>query len=266
MDCETARQWLEACRDDSDHAEALPLGVAEHVQLCTACREAQQAIAVVDGWIGARIRNVAVPDGLKQRLLERVAAADPATVQTAVPPDGAEPKPDAVAPSGRRRWRGRSAKRRLWIGAGAAVAASVALLAMWLIDREPRWSRAEVVALIREVASASLEEPAEGLTRPMGLRRNAVYKEGVIDLRGVDIPVLHYRVAVRGRTVECEVYVIPKAMITDPIPSMNRMVATTDVGMTIAIWQERQDVFVFVCRGAGGEEVLQRLRPTPQLT
>jgi hypothetical protein len=142
-------------------------------------------------------------------------------------------------------------------------------LVVALLGRAPRWSTAEVRQLVRDVAFDSLEAPlrqdaALPLKLPVALRRNEFLRAGEKLLDGQRIVVLHYRVP--GTLDTCEVYVIPSAMLSESVPVFSNMLLTTDAGRTLAIWRENDHVFAFVYNGAGGEDVLQRLRPSPELT
>lgn len=268
MDCETAREWLEACRHDSDETDALPDGVAEHVEDCPHCRAAQESTARLDRLIGTRMRAVAVPEGLEERLLQRVAAAA-AVADYAEPANRQVPResergeaPGATAAIRRRRF----GRRRGWLGVAAGLAAAAALFVVWLLGTTPQWTPAEIEALVRTAASDTLEEmPRAHAVRPTQFLNTAYVGEGVKLLDGQRIAVLHYQVTVRGVVVQSEVYVIPKSKVSGPVPSYARLAPNTTGGMTIATWQEGDHVFVFVSR-TEGEGVLRLFQRTHQIT
>ena len=74
MDCKTARLLLNFTRIDSqdleeDEAEAL----ASHLAGCQDCGAVTRAEQKLDDHIGRAMRHVTVPDGLRDRLLLRLA-------------------------------------------------------------------------------------------------------------------------------------------------------------------------------------------------
>jgi hypothetical protein len=78
MDCKTARLLLSFHRPragdlDADDARALE----EHLAVCAACDAASRAERRLEQHLGKAMRAVEVPDGLRTRLLDRLAAERP---------------------------------------------------------------------------------------------------------------------------------------------------------------------------------------------
>ncbi|HXG10141.1 MAG TPA: zf-HC2 domain-containing protein [Gemmataceae bacterium] len=73
MDCKTARLLLDFARPrELDPDEALAL--ESHLARCPECEALAQAERRLDEHLGRAIRDVAVPEGLRRRLLDRLAA------------------------------------------------------------------------------------------------------------------------------------------------------------------------------------------------
>lgn len=116
MDCTAARELLDVSArragDDADLAQAL-----EHVRSCPSCANVVRSHERFDDAVGLAMRDVAVPGGLKDRLLAAVGAAT-----TVAPP--------VVAPSKR---------RSRWIVRVAASAAAIAMaVGVWQLVK---WQR-----------------------------------------------------------------------------------------------------------------------------
>lgn len=74
MDCKTARLLMtfdRAAGAELDPAEAQSLSC--HLADCAECRQISQAERNIEAHLGRAIRNVPVPDGLRDRLLDRLA-------------------------------------------------------------------------------------------------------------------------------------------------------------------------------------------------
>jgi hypothetical protein len=113
MDCGTIRQQLDAIRPDSDDRSDAGLREASaHLDRCSHCREVFEARQEFDREVGRQMRDVPLPEGLKERLLAALQAAPP------VSPGSREPA--ARRPSRRR-------PLRAWPLVAAGLLAAVAL-------------------------------------------------------------------------------------------------------------------------------------------
>lgn len=73
MDCLTAQQLIEAARPDADDLSLPELQpAAAHLRECRVCSGAWQAMQLRDLGIARAMQDVAVPDGLEQRLLSQL--------------------------------------------------------------------------------------------------------------------------------------------------------------------------------------------------
>ena len=86
MNCRTARQTLELARPDEIEPKGLD-DAARHLEECPACQSAVRRQDGLDWRIGVLCRDVRVPSGLKERLMEELAA-------------GAQPRPELAGRGG----------------------------------------------------------------------------------------------------------------------------------------------------------------------
>lgn len=128
MECTVARQLLDLASRTGDVDEELA-AAREHARTCAACAEVARSQRRFDDAVSFALRDVAVPGGLKERLLASVAAAP---VPAAQPPVAALP--------------GRRSRRLLKL---AACVASLAIaVGAWQFiawQRQPRPFDLEVV-------------------------------------------------------------------------------------------------------------------------
>jgi hypothetical protein len=128
MDCTAAREYLDVASrragDDSELAAAM-----EHVRTCPACAEQVRSHQRFDDAVAMAMRDVAIPEGLKDRLL---ASVSPATV-VPLPP---------VLPS-------RRGSRR-WLGVAACVASIAMAVGAWQFIAWQRRPRPFDLAKVRE--------------------------------------------------------------------------------------------------------------------
>lgn len=232
MDCRTARDILDVVRpgavdpDDKDVAAA-----AAHLENCDDCLLALRSYQALDRRIGRAVRDVPVPQGLRERLhavLEETAAAtvipsggDPETVST-VENTRVASRDSSPAPLRRLHW-------TQWV----AVAAAIMLLAggLWFLNRDsgPRASLARVYAEVpldpsrAEPFDGNFEPvlPTQGWVSRVTMSRKPVGSD--LQLGGEHVVAL-YRFRFRGRD-GAEVYgilaVAPAREIdtTRPLPS-----------------------------------------------
>jgi len=86
MDCQTAREILEVVRPNSNELrEPEIVSAALHLESCDQCEELFQQQVSTDAQIGQAIRQVHVPEELKDRLLEVLAAEPQSEATTSLP-------------------------------------------------------------------------------------------------------------------------------------------------------------------------------------
>jgi hypothetical protein len=97
MDCQTALDLLEVDRSGDDDTERPEIAAAtKHLDSCAECVSVVQSRQSFDDSVVRLIRDIPIPDGFEQCLLENLAAHDSSAVTPAVSP--AKPK------HSRRRW------------------------------------------------------------------------------------------------------------------------------------------------------------------
>jgi hypothetical protein len=107
MDCKTARLLLDFARPKpAELAGGDAADLEGHLGACPECDAVGRGQRQLDDHIGRAVRDVPLPDGLRDRLLERLAAE-------------------------RRAWKRRLAKRAVPLAAAAAVLLAVGLYAFW---------------------------------------------------------------------------------------------------------------------------------------
>jgi hypothetical protein len=154
MDCRTARDILESARPDSeDYLDAEFAQALLHLEECPRCLEVVRDRRAADERIGHMIRDVPVPAGLEERLLD--ALRGPAA-ETSARVDGSDAatRPARVVPTRTPQ----RLSRRAWIRAGLVTAAASVLMgaAAWLVV-EQQWGSRVTIAELSETAPLSLE-------------------------------------------------------------------------------------------------------------
>lgn len=122
MDCGLAREQLDAARPDSGDREDLALEAAfAHVDGCPACAEVIEFRREFDRHAGRVIRDVAVPAGLKERLLA-------ATELSTQPTPAHSPPADESAT--------RRSRRKVLVSVTSAAALLLAAGGTWLFTHD----------------------------------------------------------------------------------------------------------------------------------
>lgn len=115
MDCQTALDILEVDRPGDDDTERPEIAAAtKHLDSCAECVSVVQSRQSFNDSVGRLIRDIPIPDGLEQRLLDNLAAHDRSAVTPAVSP--ASPK------RSRRRW---------FVGTASAAVCLIAGVWIW---------------------------------------------------------------------------------------------------------------------------------------
>lgn len=132
MDCKTARLLLDYARPTSaelDPGEAAAL--EGHLAACADCDAATRAERQLDDHLGRAVRDVPLPDGLRDRLLDRLAAE-------------------------RRAWYRRKARR---VGAFAAVAVLILGFFLWRYWPRPNLPTPDLDFLVEDVSQNNNARP-----------------------------------------------------------------------------------------------------------
>lgn len=78
MDCQTARQWIDLLPASSrDWESAEGALVRDHLASCSLCREVTDDLLEFDGRVAALLPEVAIPEGLRDRVLAQLQKAAP---------------------------------------------------------------------------------------------------------------------------------------------------------------------------------------------
>lgn len=290
MDCRTALELLEAARpgtDDLSEPELQPVGA--HLQNCPRCEAAYRRRQTLDRAIGHAIRDVPVPSGLKQRLLDRLEASPSVETSTAAPSSAAlvEERPvresvaapaesEPVAAPGEFYPAGRS--RRRWGRALLAAAAGlvVAFVGVWQFGgggkvgveelREiPEWNFA---ALPEFDNSFSVPSPY-GWTDDRGLHFGRGIKGVSVAGRPQMAAARRFRLTLpHSRSVEGILLIIPKSRVRGAVTATSisdaRSMYRGKSEFASAAWAENEMVYVCFAESARDLELLQRaLRISP---
>jgi hypothetical protein len=248
-------QGIEACRPDSDDLLSAELGdVARRVRDDPQARATYDRVQAWDAAIRSAMDRVSVPQGLADRILDRLRAAEPAVkaprdvdtksaqleVQT---PIGAPST--SVRPASRVAW-----SRRRWLAVGSALAAALVVAVYvgeylqrddetpveimadaWLAELVPKWQEMAQAPREFEVAPAIIAEPT-------GWQR--IGKLGAV--RGVAYKLVH---ATAGTA---RLFVVRLSKVGLPTSPPNRPQWSTG-GRSVGYWQSGELVYVLVVEG-----------------
>ncbi|MEX0716262.1 MAG: hypothetical protein WD066_06745 [Planctomycetaceae bacterium] len=289
MHCRTALEYLEcvsppAAAGDApravDAAEPSEMSAARaHLEECPRCRNAFAAIQKRDREIAAAMRDVFVPDDLRDRLFASLSIAPPASASDDVPEAVVEPtlpgestsRPAVAAIATPRR-------RRSIRGWAAAVATAIALcvaVGLWWGNRGPEtfatadwhdeaeWTVADIGRLDRFDENFAAFPPAGwsgrieftdpyGIEHPTGSARSG---------RPHLAAIYAFRLGSGASMVSGVVIAIPKSRIADP-PTVTRFdphggLYPSAGGVTVVAWTEGD--LVYVCGVRGGAAQPERL-------
>ena len=258
MDCRTALQKLEAARPDSgdldepDFAEA-----AAHLRDHPHCAELFRRRQEFDKVFGQRMRDVAIPAGLKERLL-----------QSLEPQPAVEERPALADFS-----RDRQARRR-WLVLGPLAAVAACLLAavlVWFLfpEHQPPLSVGDLRELAKAAYGADASLPAfNGTAEPpplpgfgwrSGAIRIAATPRSPASGAGRNVVAI-YAFALSGGNIEGMLIAAPRESVQDP-PQARYFSGDSvryEGPFSFVSWTEDEWVYVCLVRGGGAVDQLQR--------
>jgi hypothetical protein len=243
---------MEACRPGSDDASDPGLGLAAELAAHPEWAERVARLQKLDATLAGAIQDVPVPEGLSQRLLARLAAAQ--APGAAVEAHSALPLPQASAPrlSGdRRRVAGR------WVVAAAALSAAATLLlaVLWHQHGARQFTVQSMLAeavefagndtpdggsLVAEVAPPSNRPLSVAVLATAAVRWRPV--SGFLDCRGIAYDL------VDANGNRATLYVVRRAVAGVPTAPPFRP-ALSSGNCSTSAWQEGGLLYVLVVRG-----------------
>lgn len=243
---------VDACRPDSDDMQLpeVAAAIADHPpQLVNRLRG---YIERTDRAIAAATQRMSVPEGLAERILANLAHQTPAGACPAdvrQPADRADrPRPSIAA----RPWR----RRHFKIALGAAVAATVCLIAFGLRPNREPIDVAAVEQFARDVYTADAEMLTTSAPRefPIDARLAGARIRGWREMASgfLDLPAIAYTLT-NNRGVGATLYVVnPRSRSLASIATTPRPIVSTG-GLTIGVWQNGGQLYVLVVPGGTRE-------------
>ena len=147
MDDHELLERIDACRPDSpDYRDAELAPLAEELTAHAEARHLYQRVQRLDGAMGQALADVPVPEGLQERLLERLAAERVAAsdLQVQIPEAAAAEEPEVLVEKSEPR---QSRRSWLWTAVALSSAASLAaaaFLSQGFLSGEPELTLAKV--------------------------------------------------------------------------------------------------------------------------
>ena len=244
---------IEACRPGSDDVADPALAyLADQLAIDPELADLYERLQQVDGKLAAGFRDVPVPEGLEQRLLERLAAGGSSQGAPGEPEDLTEPAADepaaAVLP------KPKLLSRRWALLAGGMFASTTALLiAVWMGNRSVDYTPAKVERLAIEAFQADWADkdwPDGGewgpspefryVLPPPQVRKRSVRFLG----RGA---VAYDMMNLAGRPATLYVVDCTVAGLTRTSPPRNSSLSTG--GYSTSAWMENGRLYVLVVDG-----------------
>jgi hypothetical protein len=250
---------IEACRPGSDDVSLPEMShLAEAIRQDPSVREVYEHTQQADAAISGAFRDVSVPNGLADRLLEAVRAAEPDASSAQEPPTPSVRPAESHAvedPGTHLRWR-----RRQWVRAAGAVAAisMTLLIAVFYLNRsnpEPVPGdrlRAEVSAWRdlavrngwqKDTASAALRN------RPLNADIVATPRQWCQIETRYDSATIVYDLATPGTEFAC-IYCMHIRTSKSALPTTPPLIPHRPTGrLSIGVWRHGDMVYVLAVQG-----------------
>jgi hypothetical protein len=258
--CQATRELLECVRPDSDDLEDPVFApAARHLADCPDCAKVFEHLQALDRQIGRALRDVPVPEGLRERLLAATSAAAIAPANE-IAPHASAPTADPRASS-----RGR---RRFIMAAAALSACLLAGLGVWWIGRSQPITLGELEqAVVVNLEGLPPFGDAFAVRLPDFTARHGVAFKVIQSPRQVTVGahvVCVFECEVGHRKVPGLLAIVPKGAVAG-VPEISFSSAVpeyfTGPGFRVSrvAWTERELVFMLVVPdGAEAIEQLQR--------
>lgn len=258
-------EGIDACRPASDDIRDPDLAfLAGELERDPQTRGLYQLGQKLDASIAAALNDIPVPQDLSQRILARLAAAQPAIE---VPP---ELQPSAHATNVEPASLDQPRRSRRWLlgtAIGGAVAAGLATVIAKLPSR-PAVTQENLDDFVREffkgeqnvAAGIPIDQQAPPTDFPpsslLSIRGNMRWRKvaGLLDTRGVA-----YDLAQGGRQGRATLYVLPIPSTMSGLGNSPPRRPSTTAGVAIGAWQENGRLYVLAVSG-GENEYRQFLR------
>jgi hypothetical protein len=243
---------IEACRPDSEDASLPEVASALAGESSVCVAGYRRSSERFDRAVTSAVRQVAVPEGLAERLLVGL-AADSASEELLACPTDAEPTIDLakdITRNNRFAWRSR---RFALAGAVLATVASLLAVVFLRATRETP-DTGDIQALARAFYESdehrnALSVPPTSITLPVSSNTVLGYRDITLFERSGEAYELDAQV--RGRHVKGTLYVVPLRSLWGPklsgLPGSPVPFGTS--GMTIAAWQSGSNAYVMVVQG-----------------
>ena len=242
---------LEACRPGSDDSASPELGLNELLQTDARLRELRERLELADSRVQAAMADVAVPEGLEQRVLARLAAAE-------------ERLPVITARRIGRGW---------WVAAAGLTAVAASLfLAVWV--NMPGPVPMDEAGVLAAVCQQFVKETEPDLAKGRLLAESDPPAQFPISRAVARVPNIRWRV-IRGllgrqsvaydypgignRRATLYVSALSSSEVAQSRPPSHPMHSTG--GLYASVWREGDLLYVLVVRGE--LRTYQRLIPAP---
>jgi hypothetical protein len=268
MDCQTALEFLDCVRPDSDDLDLPEMADARaHLDLCGACQQSFAEMQSFDRAVTTVVQNVDVPEGLRSSLLE----ASVGETKVEVSADADRPTPEATtenesAASSRRR------KLRVAVSAACALLLGVGV---WLSQPQPvQFAEADLPRLLPiDLSQTEKFDTGFAFALPAPWTANPRLRVGR-EFRGIDLdddPGHDAAVAIfsyspsRNAPINGILAAIPASRVA-PLPKFSSFALADSRYIQIdgrrpvaAVWQEGDTVYVCLVLGSAADlERIQR--------
>lgn len=268
MDCQTALEFLDCVRPDSDDLVLPELADARaHLESCDACQESFAEMQNFDRAVTSVVQNVDVPEGLRSSLLE--ASLSESSIES--PADTDQPATKAAAEN---RTAASSGRRKLRVAVSAVCALTLGVGA-WLLQPQPdQFAEADLPKLLPiDLSETEKFDTGFSFALPAPWTANPRLRVGR-EFRGIDLdddPGHDAAIAIfsysrsRNAPINGILAAIPASRVA-PLPKFSSFAQADSQYIqkdgrrpVAAVWQEGDMVYVCLVLGSAADlEQIQR--------